>query len=273
MLSLGKEWLKTNIQIGELGSAYPDFLFIPEGDTPTFLYLIQNGLGSREHPQWGSWGGRYIPTDAALTGRHYSDAVDRVKGKDGKIYASNHATIWRWRDAFQNDFAARMRWTLSTDFSAANHAPVAIVNDSSAGPEPVFLTAEAGSDIILDASKSYDPDQDELTFTWFHYKDVTATQWWVDAEVATVRFSGVDGKVPGMIVKARMPPAEKCAVDMFTGKAQEKGQIMHLVLEVKDNGTPSMTTYKRVVVQIVNPGLEGGRATAADSIADVHLVA
>lgn len=270
---VSKEWLNANIQIGELGGAYPDFMFIPEGDTPTFLYLIQNGLGSREHPNWGSWGGRYIATDAALTGRHYSDVVDRVKGKDGRIHTSNHATIWRWRDAFQNDFAARMRWTLSSDFSAANHAPVVIVNDSSAGPEPLFLTAEAGTEITLDASQSWDPDGDELTFSWFHYKDVTATQWWVDAEVATVEFVDVDKKASGKIVIAKLPPAEKCAVDMFTGKAQEKGQVMHLILEVKDNGTPSMTTYKRVVVQIINPRLEGGRATAAESIQDVHKTA
>lgn len=104
-----REWLKEHIQIGAYGSAYPDYMFIPEGDTPTFLYLIQNGPSSLEHPDWGSWGGRYAATDAMLSGRHYSDGVDRVKGKNGRIYQSNHATICRWRDAFQNDFAARMR--------------------------------------------------------------------------------------------------------------------------------------------------------------------
>jgi Protein of unknown function (DUF1593) len=30
-----------------------------EGDTPSFLYLIDNGLSMLEHPDWGSWGGRY----------------------------------------------------------------------------------------------------------------------------------------------------------------------------------------------------------------------
>lgn len=39
------DWLKENIQIGPPGAVYPDFMHIMEGDTPTFLYLIQNGLG------------------------------------------------------------------------------------------------------------------------------------------------------------------------------------------------------------------------------------
>lgn len=52
---ISKKWIKENIQIGPLRSTYPDYMFIPEGDTPTFLYLIQNGLGVPERPESGSW--------------------------------------------------------------------------------------------------------------------------------------------------------------------------------------------------------------------------
>ena len=50
--------------------------------------------------------------------------------------------------------------------------------------DPLTLEAEVGATITLDASRSYDPDGDRLKFKWYQYKDVTATQWWVDAEVA-----------------------------------------------------------------------------------------
>ena len=30
-----------------------------EGDTPSWLNLIPNGLSYPEHPDWGGWGGRY----------------------------------------------------------------------------------------------------------------------------------------------------------------------------------------------------------------------
>lgn len=250
---LTKEWFKEHIQIGPLGSAYPTYLFIPEGDTPTFLYLIQNGLSVPECPNWGSWGGRYLLTDCAAAGNHYTDAVDRVIGADGKMYSSNHATIWRWRDAYQNDFAARMQWTLTPDRERCNHAPIVKVNGT-LGPAPLCMDAEAGSEIVLDASESYDPDGDELTFLWSQYKDVTATQWWVEAEVMDVDFEKVDEK--DCVVKVRLPQADKCAVDLFTREPQRKGQVFHFILEVRDNGVPMLRTYRRVVIQITNGSLD-----------------
>ena len=77
---------------------------------------------------------------------------------------SNHATIWRRREAFLNDFAARIQWTHHNDITQANHAPVIIVNKSSAGSESLFLEVEASTYITLGASDSYDPDGDELSF-------------------------------------------------------------------------------------------------------------
>lgn len=266
---ISKDWIKSNIQKGPLGQAYPDFMFIPEGDTPTFLYLIQNGLGSPEYPEWGSWGGRYIPSDPSKRHGHFSDTVDRVIGKDGKLHISNQATVWRWRDAYQNDFAARIRWTLTPEVQQANHAPVVLVNGGSAGPEPLLLEAEADSELTLDASETYDPDGDELEFSWFHYKDVTATHWGVDEEVADIKFQSNASDRPNSIVTVRLPPPEKCAIETFSGEPLEKGQVMHLILSVTDLGIPRLTTYKRIVVQITNRELRGRRAPA-ESIAEVH---
>jgi hypothetical protein len=44
-------------------------------------------------------------------------SADTVDG-----HTSDQATIWRWREAFQNDFAARMDWTIQP-YAKANHAP------------------------------------------------------------------------------------------------------------------------------------------------------
>lgn len=71
-----------------------------EGDTPSFLYLLQNGLGVAEHPEYGSWGGRYVKLDPQ--DGLYTDAADRLMS-GGKLHISSQATIWRWRDTFQND--------------------------------------------------------------------------------------------------------------------------------------------------------------------------
>ncbi|KAI5924805.1 hypothetical protein F4810DRAFT_719017 [Camillea tinctor] len=265
-----KEWIKEHIQIGPLGSAYPDYMFIPEGDTPTFLYLIQNGLGVREHPEYGSWGGRYILQDISSEGarsRLYTNAMDAVTGQDGRTYKSAQATIWRWRDAYQNDFAARMQWTLSADAGRANHHPVICINGSSA-PEPLVVECEAGETITLDASATHDPDPgDALTFRWFHYREPTATQCWVEAEVHELAIAARDGA--GRVVDVTAPPPEKSCVDMFTGVASHRGQVMHLVLEVTDSGSPPLTSYKRVLVQITNKDLRGGGQRGGDAVGDI----
>lgn len=253
-----KQWIKENIQIGPIGCVYPDYAYIPEGDTPTFLYLIQNGLGISEFPHYGSWGGRYTRTDASsdgLNSNHYSDAVDRVKGADGRMYTSNHATIWRWRDAFQNDFAARIQWTLHSDFAKANHHPVISVNGT-AGIQPVKIDAEAGSTIVLDATWTYDPDGDTLSFKWWHYKEPTATQWIVEAEVSSLLVKYLDDE--GRKVEVTLPPPENCAMDRATKKPVARGQLLHLILEVTDNGTPALTSYRRVLIQVTNKNLFGG---------------
>jgi len=261
------EWLSKNIQIGPLGAAYPKTAFIMEGDTPTFLNLIQNGLSSPEHPEWGGWGGRYSLLELSGASAHFVDASDIVV-KDGRKYHSNHATIWRWRDHFQDSFAARIQWTLTKDIRKCNHAPVVEINGST-GVEPLFLEAEAGSEIELDATATYDPDGDDLDFHWFHYKDVSTAhefdvQTWKPKDIEFQRVDEKDGRK----VKLVLPPAEWSAVDRVTGKALEKGCEHHFILQVTDRGSPPLTTYKRVVVQTTNKKLLGARKRIYESTAD-----
>jgi hypothetical protein len=252
-----------------------------EGDTPTFLYLIQNGLGSCENPHWGSWGGRY--GRVSLEVNLYSDVMDEVEvpGTGAKVF-SNQARIWRWRDAFQEDFAARMQWTLDADRGGVNHAPVVIANGSS-GPEHLYQEAEAGSVVTLDASATYNPDGDELSVHWFHYKEPTRTQSEVHWPfVPDVEFSiadhhaNVEGKPKGggAVVTVQVPPAEACAVDILKGKALERGQTLHLILEVKDSGTPCMRAYKRIVLQTKNIAAKGASGMVYETATEAleHMI-
>lgn len=265
---ISKSWIKENIQIGPLGSTYPDYMFIPEGDTPTFLYLIQNGLGVPERPEYGSWGGRYIATDISgkgLANGHFSDTVDEVVGLDGRKHKSNHATIWRWRDAFQTDFAARMQWSLSSDLSQANHHPVVVLNGQK-GLEPLYFELEASSSFQLDASASYDPDpNDKISFKWYQYRDPSATQWSVHHEVGLLEIKMLNEA--GSIVEMKIPPPDKCCVELISRAAAPKGQVLHLVLEVQDNGSPSLISYRRVIIQTTNEKLLGG-GRGAEAIGD-----
>jgi hypothetical protein len=204
-----------------------------------------------ECPDYGSWGGRYARTDISAEGvnsAHYSDAVDRVKVKD-RTFTSNQATIWRWRDAFQNDFAARIKWSMESDFSKAKHHPVVVVNGAK-DLTPVRIDAEAGATVTLDATGTYNPDGGSLTFKWWHYREPTATQWRIDDEVMELQIKPIDAE--GRKVDITLPPPEKCAVEFTSRKPVERGQLLHLILEVADDGTPCLTSYRRVLIQVTN---------------------
>ncbi|KAH8793027.1 hypothetical protein F5882DRAFT_399248 [Hyaloscypha sp. PMI_1271] len=207
-----KEWIQKYIQIGLYGAvAYPDPVFIPEGETPTFLNLIQNSLTDPCRPDWGGWGGRCGLTycTGASGNRNYSDVADHVLGKDGRAHCGNQATIWRWRNAYQGDFAARMQWTLGKYFQKTNHAPVVILNGDS-NLDPMHLNADFGSTVHLDASQSWDPDEkDKLQFRWLHYREPSSTQWTTSYQVPKLEFKDEsDSGRKFEKVSVQIPPEE-----------------------------------------------------------------
>ena len=243
------EWLDANIRSkGPLGKLFPKFAFIMEGDTPSFLGLIDNGLNSYRRPDWGGWGGRYVyrqpygETHAVWTqgGNMFSRVTsqDTVIGADGREYTSDQATIWRWREAFQNDFAARTDWTIA-DYAHANHNPLAEVNGQ-AGTAPILIDAEVGQPVPLDASHSRDPDGQGLHYKWFHYGEAGST----DANLSAVSISGAD------TAKATVTATAVCRPQWLPrGKCLGTGTA-HIILAVTDDGSPRLTSYRRVILTV-----------------------
>jgi len=243
------EWLDTNIRSkGSLGKKYPKFMFIMEGDTPSFLGLIDNGLNAYRRPDWGGWGGRYVyrqpygETHAIWTqgGDEFKrvDSRDTVVGIEGKEHTSDQATIWRWRDAFQNDFAARMTWTVA-DFAHANHNPVAVVNGQG-GTAPLEMEVRVGQTVTLDGGQSSDPDGQRLQFHWFHYDEAGLA----DGNLAALTLSGADTPRVTIRVDAACRP-------LWLPLIPCKGDgISHVILAVTDEGSPRLTSYRRIILHV-----------------------
>ncbi len=246
------EWLDANIRSkGLLGKQYPRFAFIMEGDTPSFLGLIDNGLASWWSPGWGGWGGRYVfrqpygETHAIWTqgGDLFSrvSSQDTVIGADGRSHVSDQATIWRWREAFQHDFAARMDWTVKT-FAEANHNPIVVVNGRS-GTAPIFVEAMVGQPVVLDASQSHDPDGQVLRYSWFHYGEAGAGP---GRGLAALNLTDEQSS------KVTITPTATCRpmwIQMAGAQCPALG-VAHIILAVSDNGSPSLTSYRRIVLEV-----------------------
>lgn len=85
---VSKRWLREKIRKpGGLGSLYPLPVFCMEGDSPSFMGLIANGLNEPEHPEYGGWGGRYV-----WKGGIWTDHQDKVLGCDRREHCSPQAS-------------------------------------------------------------------------------------------------------------------------------------------------------------------------------------
>jgi hypothetical protein len=254
-----EEWVNTHIRArGPLGAHYPSPCCIYEGDTPSFLGLIDNGLGSAMSPSFGGWGGRYVwrqyygePRSLWTQGGDAfpgsSNSQDTVIGIDGAPRTSDQATLWRWRQAFQHDFAARMDWTVR-GVRETNHNPEVVVNGRG-GREPIALEAQVGAPVTLDAAGTGDPDGDALAYRWFFYPEagsgvpgrpVFAGSPWPGGPPASV---GGPPELPPRIVLQNPTTATATVMPMIAG-------IAHVILAVEDDGLPSLTTYRRVILTI-----------------------
>jgi hypothetical protein len=252
--TISNKWLAAHIQQGHgaLGEAYPDVAYGMEGDTPSWLALIPNGLSDPEHPEWGGWGGRYELYQPAIAIKNPStfirgvftdgvpiepesrpiwtnasdDYTPLASGEFGRATLAGtksirdfKATIWRWRDDFQNDFAARMDWAIKS-YREANHPPVIFLE------QPEAFTVRSGEQFRLGAHAS-DPDGDSLGFYWLQYPE-----------------AGTYKKTIPLTV------AENLAqIDLMAPKV-DKAVTVHFILRVTDKGTPPLSRYKRVIVTI-----------------------
>jgi hypothetical protein len=245
------EWLDAHVRKGPLGKHYPKFAFIMEGDTPAFLGLTANGLASRRSPSWGGWGGRYVyrqpygetrpiwTQGGDLFARVTSQ--DRALGTDGRPYVSDQATIWRWREAFQHDLAARMDWTVAPR-DRANHAPSVTLNGV-AGTEPLAIDATVGVPLVLDAAGTRDPDGNALRYRWFHYAEA--------GHVPGVRLAGLAMGVEGADGPiATVTPTTACRPNWLPLGPPCTTGVAHVILAVTDDGTPALTSYRRVVLTV-----------------------
>ncbi|MBO6032055.1 MAG: DUF1593 domain-containing protein [Prevotella sp.] len=206
---------KENIQgKGTLGQEYPTYKWGVEGDTPSFLYVMPNGLNDPEDPHQAGWAGYHergmCPDSLTTAWTSWQEPLRSISiGYKQRFYPDE-----------LNDFMARMQWA---DEGRGNHNPQVIINRQK-GLQPVRLKTKAGKTILLDASKSKDPDGDTLSF-----------HWWQQSEIGTSKVIITQADQPKTTIQI---PADA-----------DKGEL-HLICEVHDDGPFLLPAYRRVIISI-----------------------
>lgn len=203
---------------GPLGALYPTNTthFMKEGDTMTFLYLVPTGMNDPEQPTWGSWAGRYGPSEE-YPGKPYYWA-NQADEWGGRSHREN--TLARWAEHLQNDFRARLDWCVSKR-SEANHPPRPRVRGS------LTRTVKAGEEVTLDARGSTDPDGDTLRHEWMIYPEA--------------------GTYRGPLPEVRNARSARATL---TAPSVKEPRTLHVLLVVTDDGSPPLTRYRRVILNL-----------------------
>ena len=212
----------TDEQLKKMGYAVwmpvqPKNSWLGEGDNHTFMNMLANGLRAFEDPTFGGWGGR--GTQRQNFSFSMSDTSQLAMVNVLSSMNPNEGTYPNFFPMAQNDFAARMKWSVTQKYSDANHEPTVKIE----GPQHVM--ASPNETIRLNGKVS-DPDNDKLSIKWWQFKV---------------------GSFPGE-VSITNANAEQCRVTL--PKDAKAGQTVHLILEVTDLATPSLTRYQRVIVTV-----------------------
>ena len=200
---------------GNLGKEYPDYKWGVEGDTPSFLYVMPNGLNDPEDPHQAGWAGyheRGLCADSLTTAwTSWQEPVLSISvGYKRRFYPDEIS-----------DFMARMQWA---DEGQGNHNPQVVINGSE-GLQSLSIEAKAGDTIRLDASKTMDPNGDKLSFLWWQQPEIGKTK------VAIAQ--------PEESVITIQIPAETCK------------ETIHIICEVHDDGPFHLVSYRRIQVHIL----------------------
>jgi hypothetical protein len=195
--------------------------WLGEGDNPTFMNMLGNGLRAYEDASYGGWGGRQITKQLNPFSFPAGDTSQQAMVatlSSMNIQTDKSANLYPdFFPAAQNDFAARLKWSVTPKYANANHAPVITIEG------PLSVLAIPGEIIRLNGNV-VDPDGNKISIKWWQFQT---------------------GTYPD---KVNISNDNTSKAKILIPKNAVAGQTIHIILEANDDGTPVLTRYQRVTI-------------------------
>jgi hypothetical protein len=143
----------------------------------------------------------------------------------------------------------------------ANHNPRVVVNGQP-GKAPVEIPIDVGTPVVLDAAGTTDPDGNTLAYRWMFYSEAgTGIPGQPVAAGRPVAIGGGgnqgEGGIPSAGAGGAPQPPARIVLDrtneMKTTVTMRTPGVAHVILAVEDNGTPALTSYRRVILRSQRP--------------------
>lgn len=243
--------------------------FISEGDTPTFMNLLANGLRAHEDGLWGGWGGRRR-TDGAPVGMRGGAPIVPVGPDDpgiglGLAPAGSTANVPPKEPPAEAErpttapggtggtggtggagggrggapIPAHTALVNARFFAAAQHDFAARLKWS---VTPAYKDANHEPVVSVTGSLSRSARAGEMLQLRGKAtdpdRDKVTVKWWQYRDAGTY---------PGEIT---ISDAASLDTSVQVPSDAQPGQTIHVILEATDDGTPSLTRYQRVVITI-----------------------
>ena len=193
--------------------------FLGEGDTVTYLNLIDNGLLGYRGDSFGGWGGYAHEAPPRPMGDFLAQ-VEAYARNPGSAPARQipRAPTHPFLAPAQRDLAARFAWATIATYSGANHHPRLSIRGSR------FITAKAGQVVKLSVTAS-DPDGNAVAIRWWHWSEA-------DTYDGAISLSALQDVRTQFTVPQDMKP----------------GQTIQVIAAATDNGEPALTRYAKFVI-------------------------
>jgi hypothetical protein len=107
-----------------------------------------------------------------------------------------------------------------------------------------MIHAKVGTPVILSAEGTSDPDGNKVKYTWWYYEEAASA----------ISKPGKPEEIVGERGEDELSVRPKVRIENSEGEEAkvlpQSAGVAHVILTVADDGEPSLTTYRRVILAI-----------------------